>query len=47
MEELINIQSIVSVIVYSIIGCIAFALSFKVLNIFPKPKIALDSKLIL
>lgn len=33
MEGLINISSIVSVILYSLIGCFAFAIAFKVLDI--------------
>lgn len=33
MENLINVQSLVAVILYSLIGCVAFAIAFKVLNL--------------
>tara|TARA_B100001971_G_C18268000_1_gene596022 strand:+ start:19545 stop:19763 length:219 start_codon:yes stop_codon:yes gene_type:complete len=33
MDGLINITNILSVIIYSLIGCVVFALAFKVLDI--------------
>ena len=33
MESLINLQSVVSAVVYSLLGCIGFAISFKVLDV--------------
>lgn len=33
MENLINAQAIVAVIVYSLLGCIGFAIAFKILDI--------------
>ena len=33
MENIINVQSLVSVILYSLIGCITFAIAFKVLDL--------------
>ncbi|MFT6630466.1 MAG: uncharacterized membrane protein YjfL (UPF0719 family) [Bacteriovoracaceae bacterium] len=32
MENLINIQSIVSAVIFSILGCIAFGIAFKVID---------------
>lgn len=33
MESMINVQSLVSVILYSLIGCVVFAVAFKILDI--------------
>ncbi|MBT7611013.1 MAG: DUF350 domain-containing protein [Bacteriovoracaceae bacterium] len=33
MEELVNLQNVISAILYSMIGCIGFAIAFKILDI--------------
>ncbi len=33
MENLVNLQSVVAVIIYSLIGCIGFGIAFKLLDI--------------
>ena len=33
MENLVNIQSLVSAILFSVVGCVAFALAFKIIDI--------------
>ena len=33
MENLINVQSLVSAIIFSILGCIVFAIAFKIIDV--------------
>lgn len=33
MENMINVQSLIAVVMYSVLGCISFAIAFKVLDL--------------